>query len=67
MDPLVQVLIVLDREGRVVFNAGGPRAGDKLAILGMLDIAREAVHRQAAEPAPQKQLLVATAPLPGGK
>ena len=50
----LQVTITMDAQGRVMLNATGPAAENKAMIVGVMEIARNAVLNPAPEPTEPK-------------
>lgn len=64
MDKILQIAVSLTAEGKVNVQAAGPAAGNKVMLLGLLEMAKAALTNPQQEP--PSPLLVAKAALPNG-
>ena len=66
MGVIAQVTVSLTEDGQVKLAAGGPGAGNKVLLLGLLEMGKGALLQQGQPPAgaPKATLLVAQGSLP---
>ena len=62
---IAQVTVSIEEDGRVNIKAGGPDAGNKVVLLGLLEIGKALLNQQEAKP-PGAPLLLARGALPNG-